>query len=187
MKTAASRKTMMRNARLPQQAGLVAIFTVLIVSGLVAGPPADDPQPRVESDFSRAAPRKVEDLTERSVSRDYRNAWQYLDQALSSNSPWLLDTYMVGPARDALAAKIAGQEQAGIRCRYQNQRHKLEAVFYSPEGDVMELHDTAEFDLQVLADGKTLHSEHTVVRYVVLMTPAADRWVVRQLQSVPEF
>jgi hypothetical protein len=26
-----------------------------------------------------------------------------------------------------------------------------------------------------------------VVHYVVLMTPGADRWVIRQLQSVPEF
>jgi hypothetical protein len=25
------------------------------------------------------------------------------------------------------------------------------------------------------------------VHYVVLMTPGADRWVIRQLQSVPEF
>jgi hypothetical protein len=25
------------------------------------------------------------------------------------------------------------------------------------------------------------------VHYIVLMTPGADRWVIRQLQSVPEF
>jgi hypothetical protein len=26
-----------------------------------------------------------------------------------------------------------------------------------------------------------------VVHYVVLMTPAADRWTIRQLQAVPQF
>ena len=52
---------------------------------------------------------------------------------------------------------------------------------------MIELHDTAEYDLQVLDGDKTVHSEHVVLRYVVLMTPGADRWVIRQLQAVPEF
>ena len=34
---------------------------------------------------------------------------------------------------------------------------------------------------------KAIHNEHAVVHYVVLMTPAADRWVIRQLQGVPQF
>ena len=63
----------------------------------------------------------------------------------------------------------------------------MEAAFYAPEGDMIELHDTAEYDLQILDGDKTIHSEHAVVHYVVLMTPGADRWVVRQLQAVPAF
>jgi hypothetical protein len=51
----------------------------------------------------------------------------------------------------------------------------------------MELHDTAQYDLQLVADGKNIQDEHVVLRYVVLMTPAADRWVIRQLQAVPQF
>jgi hypothetical protein len=34
---------------------------------------------------------------------------------------------------------------------------------------------------------KSIHSAHAVVHYVVLMTPGADRWVVRQLQAVQQF
>jgi hypothetical protein len=51
----------------------------------------------------------------------------------------------------------------------------------------MELHDTAELDLRLTADGRVIHEEHVVLHYVVLMTPAADRWVIRQLQAVPQF
>jgi 2-keto-3-deoxy-L-rhamnonate aldolase RhmA len=63
----------------------------------------------------------------------------------------------------------------------------VDAVFYAPEGDVIELHDTAEYDYQILDGSKSIHSEHAVVHYVVLMTPGADRWVVRQLQAVQHF
>jgi hypothetical protein len=51
----------------------------------------------------------------------------------------------------------------------------------------MELHDTAEYDTQIFDGDKSIHTEHAVVHYVVLMTPAADRWVIRQLQAVPQF
>jgi len=74
-----------------------------------------------------------------------------------------------------------------LSSRYLSQAHKLEAIFYAPEGDVIELHDVAEYDFQVLDGSKTIHTEHAVVRYVVLMTPGADRWVIRQLQSVQQF
>ena len=66
-------------------------------------------------------------------------------------------------------------------------RSQVEAVFYAPEGDVMELHDTAEYQLQISDGGKLIHDEHVVQHYIVLMTPAADRWVIRQLQAVPQF
>jgi hypothetical protein len=52
---------------------------------------------------------------------------------------------------------------------------------------MIELHDTADYDLQILDGGKAIHNEHVVVHYVILMTPGADRWVIRQLQSVPGF
>jgi hypothetical protein len=51
----------------------------------------------------------------------------------------------------------------------------------------MELHDTAEYQLQLLDGSKVIHDENVVMHYVVLMTPAADRWVVRQLQAVQGF
>jgi hypothetical protein len=82
---------------------------------------------------------------------------------------------------------IRAQSIAGLSSRYLNQTHKVDAVFYAPEGDVIELHDTAEYDYQILDGSKTIHSEHATVRYVVLMTPGADRWVIRQMQAVQQF
>jgi hypothetical protein len=165
---------------------LVMTFAILTIS-LLVGQSSPDLLPHVEARFNTAVPRTVEDLTERSVVRDYSAAWETLDSALSSNSSGLLDAYFVGPAKTELANAIIHQEKTGIRSHYLKQNHKLEAVFYSPEGDVMELHDTAQYDLHLIADGKTIQDEQVVLHYVVLMTPAADRWVIRQLQAVPQF
>jgi hypothetical protein len=126
-------------------------------------------------------------MTERAILRDYKFAWVNLDRALESNSTAPLTGLLAGTAGEWLNDAVASQRRSGLTSRYLNQSHKLDAVFYAPEGDVIELHDTADYDLQILDGSKTIHNEHVVVRYVVLMTPGADRWVIRQLQAVPEF
>jgi hypothetical protein len=146
---------------------------------------ADTPQ--VALNTSKAAPRSVESMTERAILRDYKFAWVNLDQALESNSTAPLSGLLAGTASEWLNDAVASQRRNGLTSRYPNQSHKLDAVFYAPEGDVIELHDTADYDLQILDGSKTIHSEHVAVHYVVLMTPGADRWVIRQLQAVPEF
>ncbi|MFZ0734027.1 MAG: hypothetical protein WAM79_17025 [Candidatus Sulfotelmatobacter sp.] len=148
---------------------------------------AADSVPQVTLDAAKAGPRAVEPLTERSLVRDYKLAWMNLSHALESNSTAPLSGLFEGTAKAWLTSAVNKQQQSGLTSRYLNQTHKLEAVFYAPEGDVMELHDTAEYDLQVSDGSNAIHNEHAIVRYVVLMTPGADRWVVRQLQAVPKF
>jgi len=143
--------------------------------------------PKVVLDASKAGPRAIESLTERSVVRDYRFAWASLAQVLESNSPALLNGSFEGTASAWLSDAVMSQRRCGLSSRYLNQNHKVDAVFYAPEGDVIELHDTADYDLQILDGSKIIHNEHVAVRYVVLMTPAADRWVIRQIQAVAEF
>ena len=65
--------------------------------------------------------------------------------------------------------------------------HKVEAVFYSPEGSAMELHDTAQVQLQLMDGSKVIHSEDATVHYVVLLTAAENSWKVRVLEAVPRF
>jgi hypothetical protein len=146
-----------------------------------------DSTAQVALDTSKAAPRSVESLTARALLRDYKFAWVNLEQALESNSTAPLSALFAGSAGAWLNEAVASQQRSGLTSRYLDQNHKVEAVFYAPEGDMIELHDTADYRLQILDGSKTIHDEHVVVHYVVLMTPGADRWVVRQLQAVPEF
>jgi len=165
------------------QIAIVCVTLALTVGNLKAA----DTSPQVTLNVTKAAPRTVELLTQRALLRDYKFAWANLAQALESNSMESLNGLFAGTANTWLNGKVSTQRQSGLSSRYSNQSHKVEAVFYAPEGDVIELHDTAEYDYQVLDGSKSIHSEHAVVHYVVLMTPGADRWVVRQLQAVQHF
>jgi hypothetical protein len=148
---------------------------------------AADNSLHVTLDASKSNPRVVEPLTQRAIIRDYKFAWGNIDSALASNSHAPINGLFAGSANDWLGGVVDGQRQSGVTSRYLNQSHKLDAVFYSPAGDVIELHDTAEYDFEIRDGGKVIHSEHAIVHYVVLMTPAADRWVIRQLQAVAQF
>ncbi len=161
---------------------MVLFLAALCCSQLWA---ADSTQ--VKLDVKNSAPRQVESLTERGILRDYRFAWTSLAQAVEFNTLDPLDGPFVGDAKQWLRETILSQQKSGLSQRYLRQTHRLEAVFYASEGDVMELHDTAEYQLQISDGGKVIHDEHVTMHYVVLMTPGADRWVIRHLQSVPQF
>jgi hypothetical protein len=163
---------------------LFVMFALLLVSSLFAY--ADDAAVQVQLDSKKAGPRSVETLTERGIVRDYRLAWTNMSRALEFNNLDPLDGSFIGEVKQWLRQTITNQH-SGLSQRYVEQSHKLEAVFYAPEGDAIELHDTAEYRLQLFDAGKLVADEPMVVHYVVLMTPSADRWMVRQLQAVPEF
>jgi hypothetical protein len=163
--------------------------SLLIAAAMLTAPfafAAED-APEVQLNTSKAAPRAMEPLTERAILRDYKFAWYNLELAIESNSTARLNALFVGPANKWIHDAVDSQRRNGLSSRYLNQTHKVDAVFYSPEGDVLELHDTAGYDFQVLDGSKTIHDEHVTVHYVVLMTPGADRWVIRDIQAVPQF
>jgi len=162
----------------------VAAMLFLSVLGYAAGP---DSPPTVALDASHASPRAVEPLTERSILRDYTFAWGNLAHAMESNSDAFLNGSFTGSADTWLNESVSNQRRSGVSSRYLDQSHKVEAVFYAPEGDMIELHDTAQYELQIVDGDKKLYDEHVEAHYVVLMTPGADRWVVRQLQEVQHF
>lgn len=165
--------------------GLAAICVLCATSTISCW--AADANVQLQMDMSKAAPRQMEPLTERAVLRDYRFAWASMAQALESNSLDPLQGPFEGDAKQWLTNTVLGQQQSGLSQRYLGQNHRAEAVFYSPEGDVLELHDTVQYQLQVSDGGKLVHDDHVTMHYVVLMTPGADRWVIRQLQAVPQF
>jgi len=143
--------------------------------------------PRVEFDTSQLKPRPMEDVTARNIPRDYGRAWQTIEAALDQNQPRFLDSYLTGTALDKYKERVASQQKSGLHARYLDHGHKADAVFYSPDGGTVELHDTAQLEIQIL-DGTTIvHDENVTLRYLAVMTPAADRWNVRLLESVQKF
>lgn len=146
------------------------------------GASADTELPHVEFNADNIGPRPIEDLTSKSIPRDYAYAWQTMEQALEENRPSLLDGYFTGWAKQDMVQRVQSQIKSGLHTRFQDQGHKLEAIFYAPAGDAMELRDHAQVDIQVLDGNKVIYDEPAQLNYVVLMTPGADRWLVRQFQ-----
>jgi hypothetical protein len=141
---------------------------------------------KVDLDAGAAAPRALEDTTEKAIVRDYANAWSVMASAVENNSVANLASGFTGSAQQRLAERVQQQRRAGLRTRYVDHGHKLQAVFYSPEGSAMQLHDTAKLEEQVL-DGETVVSSREVTaNYAVLMTVGEERWKVRLLQELPQ-
>lgn len=144
---------------------------------------ADDELPHVSFNADNIGPRPIEDLTSKSVPRDYALAWQSMEEAVSENRAGVLDAYFTGDAKQNLTQRITSQVKSGLQTRYTDRGHKLDAIFYSPAGDAMELRDHAQLEIQVLDSGKVVYDEPVTAEYMVLMTPGADRWLVRQIQA----
>jgi hypothetical protein len=168
-------------------------FLALISAGLICaavvlrlGASASDELPRVELNADNIGPRQIEDLTGKSVPRDYALAWQTMEQALNENRADVLDAYFTGFEKESLRQRVKSQIQSGLHTRYTDRGHKLDAIFYAPAGDAMELRDRAQLDIQVSDGSKVIYEEPVSLEYIVIMTPGADRWLVRQLQAVQE-
>jgi hypothetical protein len=148
---------------------------------------AADALPQVHLNADEIAPRPIEELTGKNITRDYAYAWQTLAQALDQNRAELLDGYFAGFAKSTLAHLVADQKKSGLRIHYLDHGHKVNAFFYSPNGDAMQLRDEAQLEIQVFDGSKMIRQEQVGLHYLVIMTPAADRWVVRMLEAVPSF
>jgi hypothetical protein len=143
--------------------------------------------PEVTLNVLNTTPRQVEDTTQKAIERDYAAAWQALADALEQNRPDLLAANFLGAAHEKLEQTISEQRKSGLHQRYIDKGHRVNAVFYSPEGSAIELQDTAALQIQVLDGEKVLHSEDVTVRYVALLTAAENSWKVRVLEAVPAF
>jgi hypothetical protein len=142
--------------------------------------------PHVNLNISSAGPREIEDSTERAIARDYARAWSSMTTALSENRADVLDADFVGVALDTLREQVNQQQQSGLRTRYIDRGHKLDAVFYSIDGSAIQLRDTAQFEVQFMNGDKVLHSEPRTENYTVVMTPGENRWKVRVIQAAIE-
>ena len=110
-----------------------------------------------------------------------------MTEALDQNRADLLSANFIGTAGDKLTATIQEQTKAGLHQHITDQGHTVDAVFYSPEGSAIELHDTAHLQIDVMDGSKVVHTENATVHYVALLTAAENSWKVRVLEGVPGF
>lgn len=145
-----------------------------------------DSQPSVQLDVKNAQPRKVEEVTQNAILRDYTAAWQAISTALGSNTLPPLNENFSGFALDNLTQRVKDQKEHGLTTRIIDRGHKVEAIFYSPDGAAIELKDTASIETQVVDGGTVIHSDQAQIRYYAVMTGAEDRWKVRVLESAAQ-
>ena len=134
-----------------------------------------------------AQPREVEDTTQKAIIRDYSTAWRSIESGLANDDVNALDEGLVGFARDQFAAAIDQQKKTGLKVRYTDGGHQLEAVFYSPDGSAMQLRDTAKLSREILDGNKVIHRDDITAHYVAIMSVAEDRWKLRSIEEVPNF
>ena len=142
--------------------------------------------PKVELNAASAQPRVLEDTTEMAIVRDYATAWKALASAMNENRSEALAAGFIGTARENFAKAIEEQKKSGLRRRDTDRGHKLQAIFYSPEGSAMQLRDTAQLDVEVLDGDTVIHREQITQSYLVLMTVAEGGWKIRALEEQPK-
>lgn len=140
--------------------------------------------PHVHLDASGLAPRPIEELTGTMIARHYAMAWRDMAGALESGREEVLSEEFVGLAKDRLVRRIGEQNQAGVHVRIVDHGHQLKAVFYSTDGSAMQLLDQAQLEVQIFDGNKLIDTQNAPQEYMVLMTPGADRWYVRDLEEV---
>jgi hypothetical protein len=141
--------------------------------------------PQVHLDADGLAPRPIEVLTATTITRYYALAWSNLASALQSGRAEGLSEEFVGFAKDRLIRRVAGQNKSGVHVRIVDHGHRLKAVFYSSDGTVMQLVDRAQLEVQIFDGDRQLDTQSGPHEYMVLMTPGADRWYVRDLEELP--
>ena len=167
------------------------VFTAVVVLAVSGTAPLlkrilADTKPSVQLNVKNAQPREVEEVTQNAILRDYTLAWQAIGTSLANNTLQPLNENFVGFALDKLTQRVKDQKQNGLSTRTIDRGHKVEVIFYSPDGSAVELKDTASIETQVLDGGTVIHSDQAQIQYYAVMTGAEDRWKVRVLQSAAQ-
>jgi hypothetical protein len=161
----------------------IGLVLVLYAITLPAQTTYANARPAVDLKTEHAVPREVNETVQQAVARDYASAWQALETALANNNAAPLNDNFIGFAHDQFLRRIEDQQQSGVKTRIVDHGHRVDAIFYSPEGAAIELRDLATLETQIL-DGETvIHSERARIFYYAILTGAEDRWKVRVLES----
>jgi hypothetical protein len=128
-------------------------------------------------------PRPLERQTQKSVIRDYLQAWRGMAVAFEKNNPDSLDADFVGAAKKKLADAIHDQARINVQTSYRDKSHNIKIVFYSPEGLSIELTDDVEYQVEVHDGRAAIGVQDVYSRYTAVLTPTESTWKVRILQG----
>ncbi len=173
------------NSALKTSCALVVSWVLGLGLAASAQTPSAQTPPQVHLEADGLKPRAIEELTGTTVVRNYALAWREIATALESSQAKGLGEEFVGSAKDRLTQRVAEQRQAGVHVRIIDHGHQVKAVFYSTDGAAMQLVDRAKLEIQTFDGSKLLDTQSSLHQYVVLMTPGADRWYVRDLEEIP--
>jgi hypothetical protein len=167
---------------------ILSVGVVIAVSGAVPllKRIMADTKPDVQLTVKSAQPRQIEEVTQNAILRDYTLAWQAIGTSLANNTLQPLNENFSGFALDKLTQRVKDQKEQGLTTRIIDHGHKVNAIFYSPDGAAIELKDTASIETQLLDGGTVIHSDQSQIQYYAIMTGAEDRWKVRVLQSTQQ-
>ena len=157
-----------------------------MAASLASSVRADATLPRVVITAEGIGPRQIEQRTGETVTHDYAQAWHDIAVSLSSNRTDLLGEYLTGDCKRQLSQRISDQKRNGLRTEYVDNGHDVRAVFYSLDGGIMQLQDRAKLETKIFDGQRNISTGNSTHFYLVLMTPGADRWLIRSLQEVPE-
>lgn len=177
MKSVADISVALKKNSLPFVSVFGFVFAACVLSVAQASP-------QVHLDAEGLAPRAIEELTGTTIAHHYALAWRDLAGALDSDNAHGLGEEFVGFAKDRLTKRIAQQSQAGLHVRIVDHGHQLKALFYSTDGASMQLVDHAQLEIQTYDGSKLIDTQNAPREYMILMTPGADRWYVRDLEEV---
>ena len=170
--------------RAARPATRAAVFVAALLVTAFASSSICQSSPQVKLDADGLAPRSIEELTGTTIVRHYAQAWRDMADALDSGRVERLGDDFVGFARDRLVERISAQNRTGVHVRIVDHGHQLKAVFYSTDGTAMQLFDQAQLERQTFDGDKLLDTQTGTHEYMVLMTPGADRWYIRDLEEV---
>ncbi len=160
-------------------------LVLLALTAVLTAAASGQSLPQVSLKADALSPRSIEPLTETNIARDYAIAWKDLSQALEQNRTDLLNEQFTGFAHDRLKERVADQQRIGLRTQIVDHGHKLKAIFYSLDGGAMQLLDEAQIQIQIFDGSRLIDTQDASQKYIVLMTPGADRWYVRSMESAP--
>jgi hypothetical protein len=160
---------------------LARASTFVLAACFVAGAQSS---PEVHLNADGLSPRPIEALTGTTIVQHYAQAWRDMTEALESGRADKLTDNFVGSARDRLKQRVGEQARAGIHIRIVDHGHQLKAIFYSTDGTAMQLIDQAQLEIRTFDGDKLLDTENAPHKFVVLMTPGADRWYIRDFEDV---